>query len=114
MKNVIVSLALGAGALFASAATAAPLSSGAMMLPDSAIENVRLVCDEYGRCYRTRGGRRVVIQQEYGDSYNYVPRDRYIERRGYDGGGYYNDGHSVGIGVGPGGVGVGVGVGPRL
>ena len=113
MKNVIISLALGAGALFASAATAAPLSSGAMMLPDGAIENVRLVCDEYGRCYRTRGGRRVVIQQEYGDSYNYVPRDRYIERRGYDGGGYYNDGHSVGIGVGPGGVGVGVGVGPR-
>jgi hypothetical protein len=113
MKNVILSLALAAGALFASAATAAPLSSGAMMLPDSAIENVRLVCDEYGRCYRTRGGRRVVIQQEYGDSYNYVPRDRYIERRGYYGGGYYNDGPSVGIGVGPGGVGVGVGVGPR-
>jgi hypothetical protein len=113
MKNVVMSLALGAGALLASAATAAPLSSGAMMFPDSAIENVRLVCDEYGRCYRTRGGRRVVIQQEYGDSYNYVPRDRYIERRGYYSGGYYNDGPSVGIGVGPGGVGVGVGVGPR-
>src|SRR5258708_39331739 len=108
MKNVVMSLALGAGALLASAATAAPLSSGAMMFPDSAIENVRLVCDEYGRCYRTRGGRRVVIQQEYDDSYNYVPRDRYIERRGYYGGGYYNDGPSVGIGVGPGGVGVGV------
>jgi hypothetical protein len=113
MKNVVMSLALGAGALLAPAATAAPLSSGAMMFPDSAIENVRLVCDEYGRCYRTRGGRRVVIQQEYGDSYNYVPRDQYIERRGYYGGGYYNDGPSVGIGVGPGGVGVGVGVGPR-
>jgi hypothetical protein len=115
MKNLIISLALGAGALFASAATAAPLSSGAMMLPDSAIENVRMVCDEYGRCYRTRSGRRVVIQQEYGNSYNYAPRDRYIERRGYygGGGGYYNDGPNVGIGVGPGGVGVGVGVGPR-
>jgi hypothetical protein len=113
MKNAVISLAFGAGALFASAATAAPLSSGAMMFPDSAIENVRLVCDEYGRCYRSRSGRRVVIQQQYGDSYNYVPRDRYIERRGYYGGGYYNDGPSVGIGVGPGGVGVGVGVGPR-
>ena len=51
--------------------------------------------------------------RDYGDSYNYAPRERYIERRGYYDGGYYNDGPSVGIGVGPGGVGVGFGVGPR-
>ena len=113
MKNVVVSLAIGAGALFASAAYAAPLSNGLSTLPDNGIENVRLVCDEYGRCYRTRGGRRVVIQQEYGDSYNYAPRARYIERRGYYDGGYYNDGPSVGIGVGPGGVGIGFAAGPR-
>ena len=57
----------------------------------------------------TRGGSRVVIERDYGDSYNYyAPRERYIERRGY-----YDDGPRVGIGVGPGGVGVGVGVGPR-
>ena len=111
MKSVMVSLVLGAGALVASAANAAPLSAGPVMMPDSGIENVRLVWDDSGRCYRTRGGRRV--RQEYGDSYNYGPRERYIERRGYYGGGYYNDGPSVGIGVGPGGVGVGVGVGPR-
>jgi hypothetical protein len=43
--------------------------------------------------------------------YNYAPRDRFIERRGYYEGGYYDNGPSVGIGVGPGGV--GVGVGPR-
>jgi hypothetical protein len=107
VKIVMVSLVLGAGAVFASAANAAPLSAGPAVLPDSGIENVRLVCDDYGRCYRTRGGRRVVVQ-EYGDSYNYAPRERYIERRGY-----YNDGPGVGIGVGPGGVGIGVGVGPR-
>ena len=112
MKSVIVSLDLGAGAVVASAANAAPLSAGPVMMPDSGIENVRLVCDDSGRCYRTRGGRRVVVQ-EYGDSYNYAPRERYIERRGYYDGGYYNNGPSVGIGVGPGGVGVGVGVGPR-
>ena len=112
MKSVIVSLVLGAGAVVASAANAAPLSAGPVMMPDSGIENVRLVCDDSGRCYRTRGGRRVVVQ-EYGDSYNYAPRERYIERRGYYDGGYYNNGPSVGIGVGPGGVGVGVGVGPR-
>jgi hypothetical protein len=112
MKNVVISLAIGAGALFASAASAAPLPSGLSTLPDSAIENVRLVCDQYGRCYRSRGGRRIVIQQEYGDSYDYAPRERYIDRRGYDDG-YYNGGPSVGVDVGPGGVGIGFGAGPR-
>jgi hypothetical protein len=113
MKSLVVSLAIGAGALLSSGANAAPLSSGPSVLPDNGIENVRLVCDDYGRCYRTRGGRRVVIQQGY-DSYDYAPRERYIERRGYyDDGGYYDNGPSVGIGVGPGGVGFGVGVGPR-
>ena len=46
MKSVMVSLVLGAGALVASAASAAPLSAGPVMLPDSGIENVRLVCDD--------------------------------------------------------------------
>ena len=108
MKILIASLAIGAGALLASSANAAPLSNGIAVMPDNGIENVRMVCDDFGRCYRTRGGRRVIVEREYGDSYNYAPRERYIERRGY-----YNDGPSVGIGVGPGGVGVGVGVGPR-
>jgi hypothetical protein len=66
----VVSLAIGVGALLSSGANAAPLSIGPSVLPDSAVENVRLVCDDYGRCYRTRGGPRVVIQQDYGDSYN--------------------------------------------
>lgn len=114
MKNLVVSFAIGVGALLSSGANAAPLAVSPSVLPDNGIENVRMVCDQYGRCYRTRGGRRVVIQQGYDDSYNYAPRERYIERRGYyGGGGYYNEGPSVGIGVGPGGVGVGVGVGPR-
>lgn len=104
MNKVIISLALGAGALFATAASAAPLTNGIAVLPDNGIENVRMVCNEYGRCWRERSSRRVVVQ----DSYGYAPRERYIERRGY-----YDDGPRVGIGVGPGGVGVGVGVGPR-
>lgn len=113
MKSLVVSLAIGAGALLSSGANAAPLSISPSVVPDNGIENVRLVCDDYGRCYRSRSGRRVVIQQDYGDSYNYVPRERYIERRGYYDGGYYDSGPRVGIGVGPGGVGFGVGVGPR-
>ena len=109
MKKLILPLAIAATALCASAASAAPLSNGLSVMPDNGIENVRLVCDDAGRCYRTRGGRRVVIERDYSDSYNYYPRDRYY-RGGY---GYYDGGPSVGIGVGPGGVGFGVGVGPR-
>ncbi|QWG26088.1 hypothetical protein KMZ93_21095 [Bradyrhizobium sediminis] len=105
MKKIIISLALSASALFATAASAAPMSNGIAVMPDNGIENVRMVCDQYGRCWRQRGQRRVIIQ----DSYNYYPpQRRYIERRGY-----YDSGPSVGIGVGPGGVGFGVGVGPR-
>jgi hypothetical protein len=103
MKKLIASLALGAGALLATtSANAAPLSNGFAVMPDNGIENVRMVCDEFGHCYRTHGGRRVVIERGYGDSY-YTPRERYIEHRGY------YDGPSVGVGIGP----VGIGVGPR-
>ena len=47
MKSVMVALVLGAGAVVASAASAAPLPAGPVMLPDSGIENVRLVCDDF-------------------------------------------------------------------
>ena len=112
MKNIVISVALGASAIFASsAADAAPLTKGLAMLPDNSIENVRLVCDEFGRCYRTRGGRRVI----YGNSYGYAPG--YYGRPGYYGGGYgpgyYGGGYGPGVGVGIGPVGVGVGFGPR-
>ena len=109
MNKLIISLALGASAMFATAASAGPLSNGLAVIPDNGIENVRMICNEYGRCWRERGQRRVIID----DSYNYAPRELYIERRGYYDGGYYNDGPSVGIGVGPGGVGIGFGAGPR-
>jgi hypothetical protein len=104
MKTVIMAIALGAGALCGTAASAAPLTNGVAVIPDNGIENIRMVCNEDGRCWRERGARRVIVE----DSYGYAPRERYIERRGY-----YDDGPRVGIGVGPGGVGVGVGVGPR-
>ncbi len=111
MNKLVATFALGIGAMLASGANAAPLTAQTTISPDNGIENVRLVCDNYGRCYRTRGGPRVVVQPGY-DSYNYYgSRDRYIDRRGYDG--YYNSGPGVSVGVGPGGVGVGVGVGPR-
>lgn len=103
MKNIV--FALAATVLGATAASAAPLSPVAPAAPDNGLENVRMVCNEYGRCWRERRPRRVIIQ----DSYNYAPRPRYIERRHY-----YDDHHygpRVGIGVGPGGVGIGFGGG---
>lgn len=93
---------IGASVLFGTAAAAAPMTPAVTAVtPDSNIENVRMVCNENGRCWRERGARRVIVE----DSYGYAPRERYIERRGY-----YDDGPRVGVGVGP-GVGVSVGVG---
>ena len=102
MNKLAISLAVGAVALCtAIAANAAPLSNGLSTLPDSNFEQVRRVCDENGRCWRERGGERQVIIRER-ESYNYAPRERYIERRGYDdrGGVRFNaPGVSVGIGT---------------
>jgi len=100
--NKLALTLIGASALFGSAAVAAPLTPAVTAVaPDSNIENVRMVCNENGRCWRERGARRVIVE----DSYGYAPRERYIERRGY-----YDDGPRVGVGVAP-GVGVSVGVG---
>jgi hypothetical protein len=110
LENTMNKLAIalvGASALFGTAAVAAPLTPAVSgMTPESNIENVRMVCNESGRCWRERGERRVIIRDSYNDSYNYAPRERYIERRGY-----YDDGPRVGVGFGAPGVSVGVGVG---
>ena len=103
MKNLAIYLAAGTSALFMTAASAAPLSADVSVAPDSNIQNVRMVCNENGRCWRERDERRVIIR-EPGDSYGYAPRERYIERRGYDedrggGIGFQAPGVSVGIGT---------------
>ena len=107
MKNLAIYLAAGASALFVTAASAAPLSADVSVAPESNIQNVRMVCNENGRCWRERGERRVIIR-EPGDSYGYAPRERYIERRGYEerGRGYEDRG---GIGFRAPGVCVGIG-----
>jgi hypothetical protein len=103
MNSLAISLAVGASALFMTAASAAPLSADVSVAPGSNIQNVRMVCNENGRCWREHGERRVIIR-EPGDSYGYVPRERYIERRGYGedrggGIGFRAPGVSVGIGT---------------
>jgi len=102
MKNLAIYLAAGASALFVTAASAAPLSADVSVAPESNIQNVRMVCNENGRCWRERSERRVIIGEPR-DSYGYARREGYVERRGYDedrgGIGFRAPGVSVGIGT---------------
>jgi hypothetical protein len=103
MNKIAISLAVGATALFAASATAAPLTAARSVAQDSNIQNVRMVCDENGRCWRQRHDQRVIIREPR-DSYGYdAPRERYIERRGYE--------ERGGIGINVPGVSVGIGNG---
>ena len=80
---------------------AAPISPNVSVVPQRDIQNVRMVCNEDGRCWREHRERRVIIQGEGRDSYAYGPRERY-ERRSYEdrgGIGIHAPGVSVGIGT---------------
>ena len=81
MNYLAISLAVGASALFTTAAFAAPLSADVSVPQDSNIQNVRVVCNDSGRCWHERGERRVIIGEPR-DSYGYAPRERYIELLG--------------------------------
>ncbi|WP_407180247.1 hypothetical protein [Bradyrhizobium sp. STM 3562] len=97
MKAFAIALLAGIGALSAGSAKATDLLGSSGYSNPDPVQQVRLVCDDMGRCYHTRG---------HAYSYDYGPRYRY-ERR------YYREEPRAGIGIyGPGGVGVGVGVGP--
>ena len=101
MKFIALTMAAAAGTLLVTAASAAPLSANVSVAPESNVQNVRMVCNEDGRCWRERGERRVIIR-EGRDAYGYAPRERYIERRGYEdrgGIGFSAPGVSVGIGT---------------
>ena len=104
MNSLAISLAVGASTLFMTAASAAPLSADVSVQPESNIQNVRMVCNESGRCWRERGEGRVIIR-EPGDAYGYAPPERYIEHRRYEG----RDEGRGGIGFRAPGVSVGIG-----
>ena len=95
----VLSLALLAAsaicAVSVGSASAMPFANPASA-QESLVQDVRLVCDRFGRCYNTNRGR------YYGNRYGY--RSGY-RSYGYDRG-YFNRGPAVGIGVGPVGIGV--------
>jgi hypothetical protein len=102
MKTVAIALLAGVGALSAaSAAKATDIYTTSEYTNPDLVQQVRMVCDEDGRCYRTRGGSRVIVR----DSYNYAPRERYIERR------HYRDWDEPRAGIGFRAPGVSVGIG---
>src|SRR5216684_471644 len=110
MRKLTIALLAGAGALFAVAGntTASDIYTSSEYTNSDLLQQVRLVCDDSGRCYRTRGGSRVIIRDGYRDSNDYyAPRERYIERRGYRD---WDDGPRAGVGFRAPGVSVGVGV----
>ena len=96
-------IALGAlsAILMASAASAAPLAPTTLEAT-AGIEQVRLVCDQFGRCFRGGGPR--YVQRYYGDDDGYVVRRSYGyygRPNYYDGGyGYYGGGPSIGFSFG--------------
>jgi hypothetical protein len=105
MRTVTMALLAGVGALAAAGtAKAADIYTTSEYANPELVQQVRLVCDEAGRCYRTHGGARVIVR----DSYDYMPRDRYYERRVYrdrD----WDDGPRAGVGIRAPGVSVGIG-----
>jgi hypothetical protein len=104
MKTLAIALLAGVAALSAGSARASDIYVSDGYANPDLVQQVRLICDQDGNCYRTRGGARVVVR----DSYNYYPRDRYYERRSY-----YRDYDEprAGVGIRAPGVSVGVGVG---
>jgi hypothetical protein len=102
MKKVAIALLAGAGALFAGSVSASDFYTSSGYANSDLAQPVRMVCNENGRCYNTRGGSRVIVRESYG----YAPRERYIERRGYRD---WDDGPRAGFGFRAPGVSVGIG-----
>ena len=96
-----IALGMLAACLLGSAAIAAPLSPTAVGPTEiSGVDQVRLVCNEFGRCFRTRGPRYFGGDDGYvvRRSYGYYGGPGYYDR-GY---GYYGGGPSIGFSFGTG------------
>ena len=102
MRKIATGLLAGVGALLTGSANASDIYTSSEYTDSDLAQQVRMVCDDSGRCYRTRGESRVIVR----DSYAYQPRERYIEQRRYRD----YDEPRAGVGIRAPGVSVGVGV----
>lgn len=113
MRTMTLSL-LGAaaiGAMSIGSASAMPFSSGLPALGESHVQDVRIVCDRFGRCYntnrRSNRSRTYYAPRHYNSGYYNSGYNSY--NSGYYGGPRYrayNRGPTIGIGVGPLGIGI--------
>ena len=63
MRTFAIALLAGAGALsVCSAAKASDIYTSSEYTNPDLVQQVRMVCDEDGRCYRTHGGSRVIVR----------------------------------------------------
>jgi hypothetical protein len=102
MKKIAIGFLAGTGALIAGSANASDIYTTSQYANPDLVQQVRMICDDSGRCYRSRGESRVIVR----DSYAYAPRERYIEHRRYRDW----DEPRAGVGIRAPGVSVGVGV----
>ena len=107
MKNITLTLLAAAaiGAISIGSASAMSFNNVSAALGGSHVQNVRVVCDQSGRCYNTR---RAYRTSRFYDGPRYYDRPAYYGRPSYyaaPGYGYY-DGPRVGIGIGPFGFGM--------
>jgi hypothetical protein len=102
MKKIAIGLLAGTGALIAGSANASDIYTSSQYANPDLVQQVRMICDDSGRCYRSRGESRVIVR----DSYAYAPRERYIEHRRYRDW----DEPRAGVGIRAPGVSVGIGV----
>lgn len=100
MKTLIATLLVTTafGAVAIGGASAMPFNKAPPS--ESLVLDVRMVCDQYGRCYNTRRANRAVRYHNRPAYYGGGPRYGYASR-GYDGH-YARPG--VGVGIGPLGV----------
>jgi hypothetical protein len=113
MKNVTLILlaATAIGAVSMGSATAMPFNNLSAAPGESQVQNVRIVCDRYQRCYNTNRGYRSArpyyaprYDNYGGPAYGYAAPGYGYAAPGY---GYYGA-PRVGVGIGPFGFGFGM------
>ncbi len=99
MRTLAIALLAGASALAATGARAADMITTGAANPDL-VQQVRLVCNDYGRCWHEPNDR-VIIRRDYYPGDRYDRHDYYRDRDYGPGVRFRAPGVDVGVGVGP-------------
>ena len=62
MRKIAIGLLASAGALLTGSANASDIYTSSEYTNSDLVQQVRMVCDDSGRCYRTRGESRVIVR----------------------------------------------------